>query len=50
MLGAYANTMNIQPMDFPGAFACDQYSMSIPMHNRMTKDDFDYIIEALKSF
>jgi perosamine synthetase len=49
MLGAYANTMNIKPMDFPGAFACDQYSMSIPMHNKMVKEDFDYIIEAIKN-
>lgn len=50
MLGAYAKTMNIQPMDFPGAFACDQYSMSIPMHNKMVKEDFDYIIAALHAF
>jgi perosamine synthetase len=50
MLGAYANTMNIKPMDFPGAFACDQYSMSIPMHNKMVKEDFDYIIAALHAF
>jgi len=50
MLGAYANSLNIQPQDFPGAFACDQYSMSIPLHNKMAHEDFDYIIEALKSF
>ncbi len=49
MLGAYAKTMNIAPMDFPGAFACDQYSMSIPMHNKMVKEDFDYIIDAIKN-
>ena len=50
MLGAYANAFTIKPEDFPGAFAADQYSMSIPLHNKMVKEDFDYIIEALHSF
>ena len=50
MLGAYANTFDLKPNDFPGAYAADQYSMSIPLHNKMVKEDFDYIISALKSF
>jgi len=50
MLGAYATRFNINPQDYPGAFACDQYSMSIPLHNKMVKEDFDYIIAALKAF
>ena len=49
MLGAYAKAFH-QPEDFPGAFAADQYSMSIPLHNKMVKEDFDYIIHALHSF
>jgi len=49
MLGVYANMFNINPMDFPGSFACDQYSMSIPLHNKMVKEDFDYIVSALKA-
>lgn len=47
MLGVYAKLFSIQPQDFPNAFKADQYSMSIPMHNKMTKEDFDYVIEAL---
>ena len=50
MLGAYASRFNIKPKDYPGAFAADQYSLSIPLHNKMIKEDFDYIIAALKSF
>ncbi len=50
MLGAYANSFNLQPHDFPYAYAADQYSMSIPLHNKMVKKDFDYIISALNSF
>ncbi|HRE51716.1 MAG TPA: DegT/DnrJ/EryC1/StrS family aminotransferase [Flavitalea sp.] len=49
MLGAYVEKYGFKPEDFPGAFAADQYSMAIPLHNRMSKEDFDYIIRALKS-
>lgn len=49
MLDVYANMYKIQPQDFPNAFKADQYSMSIPMHNKMVKEDFDYIIAALKA-
>jgi dTDP-4-amino-4,6-dideoxygalactose transaminase len=49
MLDFYANHFGIKPQDYPGAFACDQFSMSIPLHNKMLKDDFDYIINALHS-
>ncbi len=48
MLDVYAKMYNIKPSDFPGAFNADQYSMSIPMHNKMVKEDFDYIIYHLK--
>ncbi|RPD51016.1 DegT/DnrJ/EryC1/StrS family aminotransferase [Paracnuella aquatica] len=49
MLDVYANKYGFKPQDFPGAFAADQYSMAIPLHNKMIKEDFDYIIAALKS-
>ncbi len=50
MLGAYANKYNLTPQDFPVAYAANEYSMSIPLHNRMVKDDYDYVIDALHSF
>lgn len=49
MLDVYSKMYNINPQDYPNAFKADQYSMSIPMHNKMEKEDFDYIIEALNS-
>lgn len=49
MLGAYSKKYNLQPGDFPGAYAADQFSMAIPLHNKMVKEDYDYIINALKS-
>jgi perosamine synthetase len=49
MLDVYAEMYDIKPGDFPGAFNADQYSMSIPMHNKMVKEDFEYIVQNLKS-
>lgn len=49
MLGFYAKTFNIKPSDFPGAYAANEYSMSIPLHNKMVKEDYEYIVNALKS-
>ena len=49
MLGFYANTFGIKPLDYPGAYAANEYSISIPLHNRMVKEDFEYVVAALKS-
>ena len=50
MLSFYKDTYGIGADDFPGAKNCDQNTMAIPLHNKMTKEDFDYVIQALKSF
>lgn len=50
MLGYYSKKYNISPDDFPGAKACNNNSMAIPLHNRMDDDDYDYIIEKMKAF
>lgn len=49
MLTFYREKYGIKPDDFPGAKACDQNTMAIPLHNKMVKEDFDYVIEALKT-
>lgn len=49
MLNFYAKKYNIKPSDYPGAFQANEYSMSIPLHNRMSSEDFEYVVEALKS-
>lgn len=33
---------------FRKVYACNEYSMSIPLHNRMVKEDYEYIVAALK--
>lgn len=47
MLGFYKNTFNIASQDYPGAYAANEYSMSIPLHNKMEKEDYEYIIETI---
>jgi dTDP-4-amino-4,6-dideoxygalactose transaminase len=49
MLGYYATTYKIKPQDFPGAYAANEYSMSIPLHNKMVEEDYKYIVKALKA-
>lgn len=49
MLTFYKEKYGIKNEDFPGAKACDQNTMAIPLHNKMVKEDFDYVIEALKA-
>jgi perosamine synthetase len=49
MLQYYANRYNIKPSDFPGAQAANDFSMAIPLHNRMNDDDYAYIVNALRS-
>lgn len=47
MLSFYKDKYGIKPEDFPGAQACDQNTMAIPLHNKMTHEDYDYVINAL---
>ena len=48
-LNLYRERLGTQPDDFPGARDCDANTMAIPLHNRMTKEDFDYVVDALCS-
>ncbi len=47
-LGFYKKTFGLKPSDFPNAFLCDQQTLAIPLFNKMVKEDFDYVIKALK--
>jgi perosamine synthetase len=49
-LGYYRERFGIAPEDFPAAFDCDRQSMAIPLHNRMSDDDYAYVVEALRGF
>ncbi|VAW84508.1 DegT/DnrJ/EryC1/StrS aminotransferase [hydrothermal vent metagenome] len=47
MLGYYAQSFNISADDFPAARDCDSYTMAIPLHNKMVKEDYDYVIDVI---
>lgn len=49
MLNFYKEKYNIKPEDFPGAMKANDHSMAIPLHNRMTAEDYEYVVNALKS-
>lgn len=47
MLGLYRERFGLQPGNFPAARECDANTMAIPLHNRMTGEDYYYVVEAL---
>lgn len=49
MLGYYRERFGLSPDDFPGARDCDANTMAIPLHNRMTEEDYHYVADALRS-
>ena len=49
MLNYYKDTFGIKDTDYPGAMLANNYSMSIPLHNRMEAEDYNYIVETLKA-
>lgn len=50
MLGVYRDRYGYSPDDFSGARDCDANTMAIPLHNRMSGEDYEYVIETLRSF
>lgn len=48
LLGYYRDRYGLKPEDFPGARDCDAQTMAIPLHNRMSADDYAYVVEAIR--
>jgi len=48
MLGYYRRQFGFTADRFPGARDCDRYSMAIPLHNRMTAKDYEYVVKTLR--
>lgn len=49
MLNYYKNLYGISASDYPGAEAANNYSMAIPLHNRMSESDYHYVADVIKS-
>lgn len=48
MLAYYRHKYGLSPEAFPCARDCDSYTMAIPLHNRMTAEDYEYVVKALE--
>lgn len=48
LLGYYREKLGCRPDDLPGARDCDAHTMAIPLHNRMTAEDYTYVVERLR--
>jgi dTDP-4-amino-4,6-dideoxygalactose transaminase len=46
-LDYYRRTYGISPEDFPHARDAADTTISIPLHNRMRADDYNYVAEAI---
>ena len=46
-LTLYREKYGIAPNDYPGALLCDRASIAIPLHNRMTEEDYEYVASTL---
>ncbi|MEB3160075.1 MAG: DegT/DnrJ/EryC1/StrS family aminotransferase [Synechocystis sp.] len=49
LLGYYQQKFEFQPDDFPQARDCDRYSLALPLHHRMTAEDYAFVVETLKN-
>lgn len=49
MLAYYRNKYQLKPSDYPGAQSANDSSMAIPLHNRMSAEDYRYVVDALKA-
>jgi dTDP-4-amino-4,6-dideoxygalactose transaminase len=48
MLGYYREQFGYRPEDFPAARDCELNTMAIPLHNRMSADDYNYVVDCIK--
>ncbi|MDA0194127.1 MAG: DegT/DnrJ/EryC1/StrS family aminotransferase [Bacteroidetes bacterium] len=49
MLSYYAKRLGIKPEDFVNAKNANDFSMAIPLHNKMTEEDFQYVVNTLRN-
>ena len=48
MLGYYRDRFGLKPEQCPAARDCDAQTMAIPLHNRMSPDDYQRVVDAIK--
>lgn len=46
-LGYYRDRFGLRPGDYPGSLDCARNSMAIPLHNRLSADDYAHVVTCL---
>ncbi|HIA06956.1 MAG TPA: DegT/DnrJ/EryC1/StrS family aminotransferase [Flavobacteriales bacterium] len=49
MLGLYAGKYGYKPDDLPNSKTANNCTMAIPLHNNMSKEDYEYVVDMIKS-
>jgi len=49
MLAYYRERFGLEADDFPGARDCANQTMAIPLHNRMSAEDYAYVADCLRA-
>ena len=49
MLDYYKDSFKYKPDDFPNAKNANDFSIAIPLHNKMVKDDYEFIVKTIRS-
>lgn len=49
MLDVYAKMYSLKSEDYPNAEAANNLTIALPLHNRMSVEDYAYIVETIKS-
>lgn len=47
-LDFYRQRFGFGDQTYPHAYSCEQQTMAIPLHNRMSKEDYQYVVEAIQ--
>jgi len=48
MLDYHKRLLGLEPDDFPASRDCAENSMAIPLHNRMSPEDYRYVVAAIR--
>jgi dTDP-4-amino-4,6-dideoxygalactose transaminase len=49
LLGYYAKRFGFKPTDFPNSLIASETSISLPLHNKLSKSDQDHVINSLRN-
>jgi dTDP-4-amino-4,6-dideoxygalactose transaminase len=49
MLGYYQRRFGLQADAFPAGRDCDGYTIALPLHNRMSPDDFAHVVASIRA-